>query len=65
MSWQAGALPLTRGFAAEAEAFPAFAKGFGALLGLHHWHDHQLKRMKKSHLFKPIREGKATFRRRL
>ena len=65
MSWQAGALPLTRGFAAEAEGFPVFAKGFGALLGLHHHQRHQLKRMKGNFWFMLRRDGKAAFGRRL
>ena len=61
MAWQAGALPFTRGFAAGTEGFPAFAKGFGALLGLHH----QLRRLKKSLLLMLIHEGEATLRQKL
>ena len=56
MAWQAGALPFTRGFAAGAEGFPAFAEGFGNLLGLHH-HQQQLKRVKNSLLCAFICEG--------
>ena len=49
MPWQAGALPFTRGFAAGAEDFPAFAEGFGALLGLHH-HASSAQRDKQEHI---------------